>query len=172
MTSSADSDKVQAAVKVLIRAPTLSVPEAMRVARISDTEIADHSLRRRVRRALPGGTRKGLRALAVRVSASVIGRNINEPIFVTPGPAVLYDDIIIPRPVLTKTRLGSSAKQQQRENDCRLREHKSKALKAATMSVLLPRLAPQLKPCDFITKDTYTTWLGEQLSWIDVMSEI
>jgi len=35
MTSSANSDKVQAAVKVLLRAPTLSVPEGMRLAKFS-----------------------------------------------------------------------------------------------------------------------------------------
>ena len=39
--NSAGSDKVQAAVKVLIRAPTLSVPEAMTLAKFSDEDVAD-----------------------------------------------------------------------------------------------------------------------------------
>jgi hypothetical protein len=69
----------------------------------------------------------------VRVSASVAGKNVHEPVFVTPGPTLLYDDVFILRPVLTRTRLGTSAKQQHREDECRLREHKSKALKAATI---------------------------------------
>jgi hypothetical protein len=43
--NSAGSDKVKAAVKVLIRAPTLSVPEAMRVAKFSDEEVADPTRR-------------------------------------------------------------------------------------------------------------------------------
>ena len=39
--NSAGSDKVKAAVKFLIRAPTPSVPKAMRVAKFSDKEVAD-----------------------------------------------------------------------------------------------------------------------------------
>ena len=48
----------------------------------------------------------------------------------------------------------------------------TKECAVAIVSVLLPRLAPGLNQCDFITKDTCITWLGEQLSWVVVMREI
>ena len=62
---SADSDKVKRAVKVLIRAPTLSIPEAMKLADFSAEECADPALRRHIQRALPGGSRKRFRTLVV-----------------------------------------------------------------------------------------------------------
>ena len=64
---SADSDKVKNAVKVLIRAPTLSVPEAMKLADFSAEECADPTLRRHIQRALPGGSRKRFRTLVVKL---------------------------------------------------------------------------------------------------------
>ena len=117
--NSASSDKVKAAVKVLIRAPALSVPEAMRVAKFSDEEAADPALCRLVQRSLPGGSRKVFRSIMVgslvRVNASVTGQNVHEPTFLTPGP-----DDVIPPPNLNKTRLSSNTKQKHCKNECRL----------------------------------------------------
>jgi hypothetical protein len=56
---------VKRAVKVLIRAPTLSIPEAMKLADFSAEECADPALRRHIQRALPGGSRKRFRTLVV-----------------------------------------------------------------------------------------------------------
>lgn len=48
----------------------------------------------------------------------------------------------------------------------------TKECAVAIVSILLPRLAPGSNIRDFITKDTCTTWLGEQLSWVHEMTEI
>ena len=54
--------KVDHAVKTLLKAPGLSVPEAMKLADFSKSVIADENVRRAIRRRLPGGTKKGLTA--------------------------------------------------------------------------------------------------------------
>ena len=96
---SADSDKVKNAVKVLIRAPTLSVPEAMKLADFSAEECADPTLRRHIQRALPGGSRKRFRTLVVdKHSPLVDGRSkitkfASRWVSKLPTPA---DNIVIP----------------------------------------------------------------------------
>ena len=54
--------KVDHAVKTLLKAPGLLVPEAMKLANFSKSVIADDNVRRAIRRRLPGGTKKGLTA--------------------------------------------------------------------------------------------------------------
>ena len=78
-------------------------------------EVTDLTLRRHIRQALPGKTRKGFRAL-VSDKHLPVARQEN------PNP----DDIITPPPILTTIRLGMHAKQQQREDDFRMRTHKAR----------------------------------------------
>ena len=50
--------KVDYAVKTLLKAPGLTVPEAMKLADFSKKYIADKTVRQAIRRRLPGGTKK------------------------------------------------------------------------------------------------------------------
>ena len=61
--SAAHLARVEHAVKTLLKAPSLTVPEAMYLAKFSKNDIANESIRRGIRRRLPGGTKKGLKAV-------------------------------------------------------------------------------------------------------------
>ena len=56
--SAAHLARVEHAVKTLLKAHNLTVPEAMYLAKFLEEDIANESIRRRIRRRLPGGTKK------------------------------------------------------------------------------------------------------------------
>ena len=55
--SAAHEAKIEHCVKTLLRLPMLTVPEAMILAKFSQKDVADNSLRRLITRRLPGGTK-------------------------------------------------------------------------------------------------------------------
>ena len=55
--SAACEAKIEHCVKTLLRAPMLTVPEVMILARFSQKDVADESLRRLITRRLPSGTK-------------------------------------------------------------------------------------------------------------------
>ena len=61
--SAAHLARVEHAVKTLLKAPNLTVPEAMYLAKFLEEDIANESIQRGIRRRLPGGTKKGLKAV-------------------------------------------------------------------------------------------------------------
>ncbi len=56
-----DPDKLKKVIKTLLNMPDMKVPQAMLLARFSDKEVANLSLRRFIQRSLPGKTLKGLK---------------------------------------------------------------------------------------------------------------
>jgi hypothetical protein len=61
-STSVDPDKLKKVIKPLLNLPALKVPQAMLLARFSDKEVADLSLRHFIQQSLPGKTLKGLKA--------------------------------------------------------------------------------------------------------------
>jgi hypothetical protein len=59
---SIDPDKLKKVIKTLLNMPDTKVPQAMLLARFSDKEVADFSLRWFIQQSLPGKTLKGLKA--------------------------------------------------------------------------------------------------------------
>ena len=61
--SAAHLARVEHAVKTLLKAPSLTVLEAMYLAKFSKNDIANESIQQGIRRRLPGGTKNGLKAV-------------------------------------------------------------------------------------------------------------
>ncbi len=59
---SVDPDKLKKVIKTLLNMPDMKVPQAMLLARFSDKEVVDLSLRGFIQQSLPGKTLKGLKA--------------------------------------------------------------------------------------------------------------
>jgi hypothetical protein len=59
---SVDPDKLKKVIKTLLNMPDMKVPQAMLLARFSNKEVADLSLRWFIQRSFPGKTLKGLKA--------------------------------------------------------------------------------------------------------------
>ncbi len=59
---SADPDKLKKVIKTLLNMPNMKVPQAMLLARFSDEEVANLSLRWFIQQSLPGKTLKSLKA--------------------------------------------------------------------------------------------------------------
>jgi hypothetical protein len=57
-----DPAKLKKFLNIMLQAPKLHVPNAMKLANFSDKDIADLSLRRSLQRSLPGGTIKAMKA--------------------------------------------------------------------------------------------------------------
>ena len=60
-SSSVDPAKVKKVIKFLIKRPDIKVPQAMKLTKFSEEEVADLTLRRFIRQSLPGKTVKGLK---------------------------------------------------------------------------------------------------------------
>ena len=61
--SAAHLARVEHAVKTLLKAPSLTVPEAMYLAKFSKNDIANESIQQGIRIRLTDGTRNGLKAV-------------------------------------------------------------------------------------------------------------
>jgi hypothetical protein len=59
---SVDPDKLKKVIETLLNMPNMKVPQAMLLARFSDEEVANLSLRWFIQQSLPGKTVKGLKA--------------------------------------------------------------------------------------------------------------
>jgi hypothetical protein len=59
---SVDPDKLKKVIKTLLNMPDMKVSQAMLLARFSDKEVANLSLRQFIQQSLPGKTLKGLKA--------------------------------------------------------------------------------------------------------------
>ena len=65
-SSSANPANIKKAIKFLIKRPDMKVPQAMRLIRFSNKEVANLSWHHFIQQSLPGKTMKGLKALLTR----------------------------------------------------------------------------------------------------------
>ena len=123
--SAAREAKIEHCVQTLLRAPMLTVPEGMILARFSQKDVADASLRRLITRRLPGGTKGSIDWDSSRMHSTLSPLTAEDsPAAASAGVSMSVDDRI-QHPKRKQQRMTASAVQQKRK------KHKSDAHKEA-----------------------------------------
>jgi hypothetical protein len=134
--NSAHQKKVEHAVRKILKAPGLSIPDAMVLANFSKKDVANETLRRAVHRAVKLRQNRALLGLCAPPPTDGI------VIIEDPSPSLLDLSSLtgessaplapqFPKPKLKQIRLTSSSVQQRRIDDLKAKRHKSDAHKAA-----------------------------------------
>jgi hypothetical protein len=134
--SAAHQKKVEHAVRKILKAPDLSIPDAMVLANFSKKDVANETVRRAVHR-----------AVKLRQDRALLGLCAPPPtdgivIIEDPSPSLSYLSSLtgessapsapqFPKPKRKQIRPTASAVQQRRVNDLKAKRHKSDAHKAA-----------------------------------------
>jgi len=129
--SAAREAKIEHCVQTLLRAPMLTVPEGMILARFSQKDVADASLRRLITRRLPGGTKGSIEWDSSRTHSTLSPLTAEDsPAAASAGVSMSVDDRI-QHPKRKQQRMTASAVQQKRVDDLKQKKHKSDAHKEA-----------------------------------------
>jgi hypothetical protein len=107
----------------------LTVPEAMILAKFSQKDVADNSLRRLIARRLPGGTKGSIEWDSSR-TPSTLSQLTNGDDPTSAGVSMSIDCRILP-PKRKQQRMTASGVQQKRVDDLKQKKHKSEAHKEA-----------------------------------------
>jgi hypothetical protein len=121
-------EMVENAARFLTRAPQVTVPEAMHVARFSQDNIADPNIRKQILRRLPG--RK--KPTASLVSAAPVSSVACSPMTTLESDITNDEDLICPPPKHLRTRKTAPAAMRDRVEDLKQKCHFSTAHKEAT----------------------------------------
>jgi hypothetical protein len=121
-------EMVENAARFLTRALQATVPEAMRVARFSEDDIADPNIRKQILRRLPG--RK--KPMASLVSVVPVSSVACSPMTTLELDITNDKDLICPPPKRLRTRKTAPAAMRDRVEDLKQKRHFSTAHKEAT----------------------------------------
>ena len=121
-------EMVENAARFLTRAPQATVPEAMRVARFSEDDIADPNIQKQILRRLPG--RK--KPTASSVSAAPVSSVACSPMTTIESDITNDEDLICPPPKRLRTRKTAPAAMRDCVEDLKQKRHFSTAHKEAT----------------------------------------
>lgn len=131
--SLASEEKVAKAVSLLMKAPKLTVREAMLAAEFAPSETDNKTMQRKVARSLPGHTKRGMIGI---IPPSTVGITSDDISGVSPltDPSTADKENLSPSPPrkLKKQRMNSRQVQDKQEADLIKKTKYSKAHKAAT----------------------------------------
>ena len=126
-------EKVAKAVKLLIRAPTLTLREAMLAAEFTPSEANTKFIQRKLARSLPGNAKSGLKK-NIPISSVNIATDVSEASPLT-DPSASNNENLSPSPPrkVKKQQLNSHQAQDKQEAYLFAKARYSKAHKAATI---------------------------------------